>query len=83
MNKITIILLTGVLFPGITAKGQSSAVPPDMVLVPSGTYTPLYGDTNVVRVESFLLDKYPVTDAEFRVFMDDNKKWIKENAKYY
>lgn len=54
--------------------------PRDMVLIPSGKYIPLfkYGDELVddsICVNSFLLDKYPVTNKEFKAFVKNNKKW--------
>lgn len=59
----------------------AQSVPEKMSLIPAGSYTPLYGDTSDMRVESFLLDQYPVTDSEFKLFLDADNKWMKENVK--
>jgi len=52
-----------------------------MVYIPSGSYLPLYGDSTKIHVNEFLLDRYPVTDAEFKTFLEANPKWKKENVK--
>lgn len=56
----------------------------DMVLIPKGKYTPLfkYGDDlsdDVVHVDSFFIDKYPVTNKDFKQFITNNSKWNVEN----
>jgi len=55
-----------------------------MVLIPNGQYTPLfkYGDdtsNEFISVESFFIDKYPVTNKEFKKFVINNPLWSKEN----
>lgn len=43
---------------------------------------PLYGDEAApVEVKGFLLDKYPVTNAEYARFLADNPKWEKDAVK--
>jgi formylglycine-generating enzyme required for sulfatase activity len=49
-----------------------------MALIPAGTYTPLYVDDTTdqsIKVDSFLIDKYPVTNKEFLEFVKANPKW--------
>ncbi len=50
-----------------------------MVEVKGGEYFPLYGEADVpVEVETFLLDPYPVTNAEFLDFVREEEKWQKD-----
>lgn len=76
-----IIFIISAMYLGEAARAQTGAAPRDMALIPSGSYVPLYGDAEEVRVEPFLLDKYPVTDAEFKMFIDANENWAKGNVK--
>ena len=60
--------------------GKSS----NMVFIPKGQYTPLFkfGDDvsdELVDVESFYIDKYPITNNNFRKFILANVKWSKKN----
>ena len=53
-----------------------------MVLVKGGVYLPLYGaEDQLVKVESFLMDIYPVTNAEFLEFVKEYPEWKKSNVK--
>lgn len=52
----------------------------NMVFIEGGTYIPLFKisdnvNENVVNVKSFFMDKYPVTNCEFRNFILSNKDW--------
>lgn len=69
------------MFFSLQVETEAQPAPKDMILIPAGNFIPLYGDTNNVEVESFLLDRYPVTDAEFKDFIEANEKWAKENVK--
>jgi len=55
----------------------------EMILIKGGTYKPLYADSTnqEIKVESFYMDKYAVTNAEFLRFVEENPKWKKENIK--
>ncbi len=54
----------------------------DMKLIQGGTYLPLYGvDSLTVKVNSFYMDEYPVTNEEFQEFLKKNHKWQKSNIK--
>lgn len=60
------------------------AINPDvkMVLIKGGDYQPFYGtDSTLVKVEDFLLDERPVTNAEFLDFVKKNPKWKRSNIK--
>ncbi len=69
-------------------------IPSEMVLIPSGVFIigsqskdingsdlPLHN----VYLHSFLIDKYPVTNSEFRVFLTENEQWQKKyiSEKYH
>lgn len=59
-----------------------SAQSDEMVHIESGTYMPFYNSTDdSVTVESFYLDKYAVTNAEFLEFVKANPKWRRSNIK--
>ncbi len=47
----------------------------DMIRIPAGTYVPFYEGTEPVTVESFYLDTYPVTNAEFLEFVRARPEW--------
>ena len=63
---------------------QEVAITPDvkMVLIKGGEYQPFYGeDSTLVKVDNFLLDERPVTNAEFLDFVKKNPKWKRSNIK--
>lgn len=65
------------------AAGQA-AKPIEMALVPTGVYRPLLvqpGETNVVQVNAFLLDRLPVTNGDFLKFVQANPKWQRSKVK--
>lgn len=52
------------------------------VQIKGGTYTPLYGsDSQRVTVSDFQIDVYPVTNAEYLVFVKANPQWQKSKVK--
>ncbi|WHF51158.1 formylglycine-generating enzyme family protein [Chryseobacterium gotjawalense] len=60
------------------------AITPDikMVLIKGGDYQPFYGeDSTLVKVEDFLLDERPVTNAEFLDFVKKNPQWKRSKIK--
>lgn len=59
-----------------------SAQSDDLAFVEGGTFMPFYSFTDdSVKVESFYLGKYPVTNAEFLDFVTNNPKWRRSNVK--
>jgi len=55
--------------------------PENMALIKSGSYVPLYGNDSIrVEVEAFNLDIYPVTNAEFEVFLKEHPEWNKDRV---
>lgn len=73
-----------------SANSQTSGeLPVNMVRIPSGSYRPLYTDTNVdgstssaklVEVSSFLMDRFPVTNREYLAFVQANPLWKRSGA---
>jgi formylglycine-generating enzyme required for sulfatase activity len=59
----------------LPAAVASAAPPKGMVLVPAGTYEPLYKSEGVKKVAAYFLDEVPVTNAEFLDFVRANPKW--------
>jgi formylglycine-generating enzyme required for sulfatase activity len=58
------------------------APPPDMVRVGGGTYVPLYaGENDRIAVRPFLLDRYAVTNEQFRQFVRANPAWRRSQVK--
>ncbi len=54
----------------------TSPVPPEMARVEGGEYLPMFGDRDQPRqVDPFLLDRLPVTNAEYLRFVRDHPKW--------
>lgn len=55
-----------------------------MALVKGGVYLPLYGaEGKTVKVDAFLMDEYPVTNADFLKFVKENPQWKKVILKHY
>ncbi|WGF91655.1 formylglycine-generating enzyme family protein [Aequorivita marisscotiae] len=53
-----------------------------MAMVEGGVYLPLYGaEGKTVKVEPFLMDVHPVTNADYLKFVQENPKWKKSNVK--
>jgi len=69
--------------PERVAAGSASAIvnaPPGMILIPAGTYEPLYKNEGTSPVAAFFLDEVPVTNAEFLDFVEANPRWRRSQA---
>jgi len=82
MKHVALILVTiiGAVSSAGMAWGQQvtpvAAIPEEMAMVEGGEYVPMFGETKKPRkVVAFLLDRRPVTNAEFLEFVRDNPKW--------
>lgn len=55
----------------------------EMVMIPAGEHQPFMAgeDKSSVHVPSFYMDKYPVTNRQFRQFLKSHPRWQKENLK--
>lgn len=70
--------------PASSPASASASAPAErpMATVPAGRYTPLYSpDTAAVGVESFLMDAFPVTRADFAAFVAANPQWRRSQVK--
>lgn len=66
----------------IAAVQAVTAQPRDMAKIPGGTYMPFYSSSDdSVTIESFYLDTYPVTNAEFLEFVEANPNWRRSKVK--
>lgn len=79
INKTWYLLLVGLV---IFVAQNSYAQENEMVKVKGGTYIPLYGSADEpVVVDPFLMDVYPVTNAEYLEFVKKNPEWQQSNIK--
>lgn len=63
----------------IVSIGQT---PKNMIYIESGTYVPLYSlDSGRVKVTSFYMDKFPVTNFDYEIFVAQHPEWLKGKAK--
>ena len=74
--KIALILIIGFFCSASFAQER------EMARVNGGEFLPLYGvDSARVRIKDFLLDIYPVTNADFLKFVQENPEWSRSRAK--
>ena len=75
--KITLVGITCCFFIATFAQEKGS----DMARITGGKFLPLYGvESARVNVEDFLLDIYPVSNADFLKFVQKNPDWSKSRA---
>ena len=65
----------------IMIQSQGFSQSGSMVEVRGGEFVPLYGTKTEVPVGDFLMDVYPVTNAEFLEFVEQNPRWRKSEVK--
>jgi formylglycine-generating enzyme len=79
---IKVVIVLHMLSAGLSVILAQSPIPRDMVLVPGGSYTPLYSpDGEAKKVNAFYMDKYPVTNKEYLEFIKANPEWSRSNVK--
>lgn len=76
MKSAALILVCVACF----ARGDEVAIdpanPPEMARIEGGEYVPMFGDRDQPRpVGPFLLDRLPVTNAEFLAFVREHPEW--------
>ncbi len=60
---------------------DTAPVPPEMVRVEGGKYLPMFGDRDQSRqVAPYLLDRRPVTNADYLEFVRGHPKWRRSRA---
>ena len=84
IDILDLVLVAG-LFGEVPPK---PAVPEGMVLIPAGSFLMGSEDeeawaneqpVHTVHLDAFLMDKYEVTNAQFKAFVDANPEWQKDN----
>lgn len=64
------------------AVAEDGKIPAEMARVEGGEFTPMFGElTKPRKVDAFLLDRFPVTNAQFLEFVRENPEWRRSNAK--
>ena len=77
MNKLSVIVIC-ILFTHNVVFGQ---ITNNMRTISGGTFVPLYGsDASGIKVNSFMLDTYPITNAQFLAFVKEYPKWKKSKV---
>ncbi|MCL6097216.1 MAG: SUMF1/EgtB/PvdO family nonheme iron enzyme [Bacteroidetes bacterium] len=83
-EKINIVLTLFVLINYSTsAQNKKINAREKMAFIKGGIYTPLYGskeEGSGIKVAPFFIDKYPVTNAQFLKFVEENPKWQRSKA---
>lgn len=76
----TTVLAAAVLCVTATLDGAALQAAPGMVMIPAGSYRPLYNGTTPRRVEAFEMDAVPVTNGEYLAFVRANPQWQRSRA---
>ena len=74
--------LCGSLF--ICLSPVAASADDDMVLIPGGYYSPLFKEVDGsgdIEVEAFTLDRFAVTNQDYRVFTEQKPRWQKTKIK--
>lgn len=76
-------ILIGFFLLGIGSSIQAQKTnPAGMMPIKGGSFVPLYGKDSIpVEVNSFLLDQYPVTNIDYKAFVEANPQWRKSMVK--
>ncbi len=83
LNFILLFLFSGIIIPSHKS-GDKKSVSDRMVLIPAGSYSPLKkinDKIEKIKVNSFYIDKYPVTNAQYLEFVRENPEWRKSKVK--
>src|SRR5688500_18525651 len=81
MRPDTLTLALVLLLPSVTAVTAEAAQPRTrMMRVSAGSYVPFYGEGDVVRVRSFRLDAFPVSQAQFAAFVTAHSQWQRDRV---
>lgn len=76
-------VVNNINYPSVsTPKDTLFGVETPMVFIKGGSYIPIYGKvTEPVKVDDFMMDVYPVTNADFLAFVKTNQRWQKSKVK--
>lgn len=76
LKTISLLILCFALTHNVVAQNQ------DMVIVKGGVYIPLYGiDSTAIKIDSFLMDIYPVSNSMFSIFLQKYPEWKRNTVK--
>lgn len=76
MKRAALILLCASCFARGSEAPELRPAPQEMARIEGGTYVPMFGDQAEPRtVAPFLLDRRPVTNAEFLAFVREHPEW--------
>ena len=79
VTKLYAIIAAGLLAAGCSESGEPPSAPPGMLLIPGGEFTmgsddslarPREKPPHRVKVDGFFMDATPVTNAQFRAFVE-------------
>jgi formylglycine-generating enzyme required for sulfatase activity len=80
--RILIVAVAASFLLLISPSFAEEKVPPGMIRISAGSYTPLFfKDAKKREVAEFLIDVKPVTNAEYLEFVRENPKWRRSQAK--
>ena len=78
-------ILDLVIVAGLFGEAPTKPEPPEgMVLIPAGSFQMgnelhAHQQLHTVHLDAFFMDKYEVTNAQFKAFVDANPQWQKDN----
>jgi sulfatase modifying factor 1 len=80
LNALMMLVITAGVFAQVKLHKTDSS---EMVLISGGYYVPLLKEdiNEKIKVESFYLDVYAVTNSQFLSFVKANPQWRKSNVK--
>jgi sulfatase modifying factor 1 len=84
LPQAVLVFLLSLLSSGGSEQTPKKSAPANMVVLPAGRYVPLFRvekDPKEISVPSFLMDIFPVTNADFLEFVRANPKWLRSSVK--
>ena len=84
INRSGIVVCVTILLALTDLRTGQANEESEMVYITGGSYTPLIksdADSRLRPVEPFFLDRYAVTNRQYRIFTGKHPKWDKENIK--
>ncbi len=83
-----VLIVTYLFIGGCGVKGPTPIAPEGMVLIPTGEFqmgsvtsegSPNELPVHIVSIDAFYMDKYEVTNAQYKQFVDANPQWQKDH----